>query len=242
MPGVAPDQQGIGTLLPADRRYAYDVRRVVAQLFDADSVLELRAPRGRAVLTALARLDGRPVGVLASDCRHLGGAINADAADKAADFVALCGRQGLPIVSLIDTPGFMVGPVSEAQGAVRRMSRLFAEGVQAPVPWLAVFLRRGYGLGAMALAGGSFARPAYAVSWPSGEFGGMGLEGAVKLGYRRELEAIADPEARQRRFDALLAEAYERGRATEMAAHLELDAVIEPERTRAVLTAVLGAD
>ncbi|MCK5769917.1 carboxyl transferase domain-containing protein [Algiphilus sp.] len=240
--GVAPDQQGIGALLPADRRYAYDVRRIVAQLFDADSVLELRAARGRAVLTALARLDGRPVGVLASDCRHLGGAIDAEAADKVADFVALCGRQGLPIVSLIDTPGFMVGPESEAQGAVRRMSRLFAEGVQAPVPWLAVFLRRGYGLGAMALAGGSFARPAYAVSWPSGEFGGMGLEGAVKLGYRRELEAITDPEARQRRFDALLAEAYERGRATEMAAHLELDAVIEPERTRAVLTAVLGAD
>ena len=236
----AHEQAGIGGLLPGDRRYAYEVRRILERLFDREDLLELRAGYGRAVVTALARIGGRPVGVLASDCRHLGGAIDAEAADKAADFIALCGRSGLPIVSLVDTPGFMVGPDSEDEGAVRRMARLFAEGAQAPVPWVAIFLRRGYGLGAMALAGGSFSRPAYAAAWPAGEFGGMGLEGAVKLGYRKELEAIADAQQRQQRFDELLAQAYERGRATEMAAHLELDAVIAPEATRDTVLAVLS--
>jgi acetyl-CoA carboxylase carboxyltransferase component len=238
--GEAHEQAGIGGLLPSDRRYAYEVRRILERLFDRADLLELRAGYGRAVVTALARLGGRPVGVLASDCRHLGGAIDAEAADKAADFIALCGRSGLPVVSLVDTPGFMVGPDSEDEGAVRRMARLFAEGAQAPVPWVAIFLRRGYGLGAMALAGGSFSRPAYVAAWPAGEFGGMGLEGAVKLGYRKELEAIADVQQRQQRFDELLAQAYERGRATEMAAHLELDAVIAPEATRDTVLAVLS--
>ncbi|WP_043769391.1 carboxyl transferase domain-containing protein [Algiphilus aromaticivorans] len=238
--GEAHEQTGIGGLLPSDRRYAYEVRRILERLFDRADLLELRAGYGRAVVTALARLGGRPVGVLASDCRHLGGAIDAEAADKAADFIALCGRSGLPVVSLVDTPGFMVGPDSEDEGAVRRMARLFAEGAQAPVPWVAIFLRRGYGLGAMALAGGSFSRPAYVAAWPAGEFGGMGLEGAVKLGYRKELEAIADVQQRQQRFDELLAQAYERGRATEMAAHLELDAVIAPEATRDTVLAVLS--
>ena len=238
--GEAHEQAGIGGLLPSDRRYAYEVRRILERLFDREDLLELRAGYGRAVVTALARIGGRAVGVLASDCRHLGGAIDAEAADKAAGFIALCGRSGLPIVSLVDTPGFMVGPDSEDEGAVRRMARLFAEGAQAPVPWVAIFLRRGYGLGAMALAGGSFSRPAYAAAWPAGEFGGMGLEGAVKLGYRKELEAIADAQQRQQRFDELLAQAYERGRATEMAAHLELDAVIAPEATRDTVLAVLS--
>jgi len=236
-----PAQESVAGLLPADRRYAYDIRRVLTRLADAESLLELRDRFGGAVVTAFARFGGRPVGLLASDCRHLGGALDAEAADKAADFVALCDRFALPIVSLIDTPGFMVGPDSEQQAAARRMPRLFAEGAQARVPWIAIILRRGYGLGAMALAGGSFARPAYAAAWPSGEFGGMGLEGAVKLGYRKELEAIADDQQRQARFDALLAQAYARGRATEMAAHLEIDAVIEPEETRAVIIAALAA-
>lgn len=239
--GAALDQSHIGALLPADRRYAYDIRQLLVQLTDVESLLELRPGYGKAVITAFARFEGRPVGLLASNCRHLGGAIDAEAADKAADFVALCDRFALPVVSLIDTPGFMVGPDSEEQGAARRMPRLFAEGAQARIPWVAIFLRRGYGLGAMALAGGSFARPIYAAAWPTGEFGGMGLEGAVKLGYRTELEAIADPEQRQARFDALLAHAYERGRATEMAAHLELDAVIEAQDTRAVIASALAA-
>lgn len=236
-----PTEDSLAGLLPADRRYAYDIRRVLARLVDDQSLLELRPRYGAAVVTALARFEGRPVGVLASDCRHLGGAVDAESADKAADFVSLCDRFGLPIVSLIDTPGFMVGPESEQQAAARRMPRLFAEGAQARVPWIAIILRRGYGLGAMALAGGSFARPVYAAAWPTGEFGGMGLEGAVKLGYRKELEAIDDPQQRQARFDALLAQAYEQGRATEMAAHLEIDAVIEPQQTRGVINAALAA-
>lgn len=235
------DQSTLGAHMPADRRYAYDMHALLAQLCDTGSVLCLRAAFGRAVICALARIEGRPVGVIASDCRHLGGAIDAEAADKAADFIALCGRFGLPIVSLVDTPGFMVGPDSERQAAARRMARLFAEGAQAPVPWVCVFVRRGYGLGAMALAGGSFRRPVFSAAWPSGEFGGMGLEGAVRLGYRRELEAIEDAVARRKRFDALLAEAYARGRAVEMAAMLEIDAVIAPEDTRAALVSALAS-
>lgn len=235
------DQADIGDKLPGDRRYAYDIRRIIHQLADQDSVLELRASFGSAALCALLRLEGRPVGLIANNCKHLGGAIDAEAADKLADFIALCGRFSLPIVALIDTPGFMVGPDSEAQAAVRRMSRLFAEGAQAPVPWVAIFVRRAYGLGAMAMAGGSFDRPIHAAAWPSGEFGAMGLEGAVRLGYRKQLEAQTDDAARKALFDQLLAAAYAQGQATEMAAYLEIDAVIEPAETRRRIVSALQA-
>lgn len=235
------EQDTVGDVMPPDRRYAYDVRRIVTQLADSDSVLELSAAYGAAVLTSLARIEGRPVGVIASNCRHLGGAVDAEAADKTADFIELCNAFGLPLVSLVDTPGFMVGPDSESDAAVRRMSRLFAAGAQADVPWVAIFLRRAYGLGAMALTGGSFERPLYCASWPSGEFGAMGLEGAVRLGFKKELAAQATEAARQQLFDSLLAAAYEQGKAIEAAAYLEFDAVIEPASTRNVIVQALRA-
>ena len=180
------------------------------------------------------------MGLLANDCKVLGGAVDAEAADKAARFIRLCNSFSIPVLSLCDTPGFMVGPASEEQASVRRMANLFIAGAQTTVPIVAIFLRKGYGLGAMAMAGGSFHRPVYTAAWPSGEFGGMGLEGAVRLGFKKELEAEIDQQAREALFNKLVEEMYQLGKATEAAAHLEIDAVIDPATTRAVISRALA--
>jgi len=229
---VAPDAAALRHALPENRLRVYDVRAVLAGVCDVDSVLELRSGFGRAVVTALARIDGRPVGLLANDPARLGGAIDADASDKAARFMRLCDAHGLPIVSFVDTPGFMVGPDIEAQAQVRHASRMFVAGAHLRVPLLAVVLRKGYGLGAMAMTGGSLHAPSLTIAWPTGEFGGMGLEGAVRLGYRKELEAVPEGPEREALFDSLVAAAYERGTAINMAAMLEIDGVIDPADTR----------
>lgn len=228
------------TLLPNNRRMAYDVRKVVKTICDDGSVLETRSGYGRAIMTAFARIAGRPVALIASDCRHLAGAIDAEASDKCSDFLTIAYRWQLPVVSLIDTPGFMVGPDSEAAGAPRSMGNLFNVTAQLKQPWVAIFLRRGYGLGAMAMAGGSFARPVLTASWPQGEFGGMGLEGAVKLGFSKELAALPEGPEREARFNELLDVMYQKGRAIEAASYLELDAVIDPADTRRVIDAALS--
>ncbi len=235
----ACDQAALSSLMPANRRYAFDVRQILKHLFDVESFIETRPDMGRAIVTGLARIEGRAVAVLASDCRHLGGAIDGESATKAAALYQLAERWRLPVVSFIDTPGFMVGPDSEAEGAPRLMSDLFIAGATLTQPIVAVFLRRAYGLGAMAMTGGSFEVPRYAISWPQGEFGAMGLEGAVQLGFRQELAEAPDEASRQALFDKLLAEMYEKGRATEAASYLEIDAVIQPEDTRAAIVAAL---
>jgi acetyl-CoA carboxylase carboxyltransferase component len=235
------DQSVLAALLPADRRYAYHVRKVIETLADGSSFIELTPGFGGAIITGFLRIEGLPIGLLASDCRVLGGAIDAEAAEKAARFLRLCSSHGLPVLSLCDTPGFMVGPASEEQAAVRHMSDLFVAGAQLEVPLVAIFLRKAYGLGAMAMAGGSFAEPVYAAAWPTGEFGGMGLEGAVRLGFRKELAAEADPDKRDALFNSLLGEMYEKGRATEAALHLEIDAVIDPADTRRHISRALAA-
>jgi len=235
------EQSALDGLLPADRRYSYHIRKAIEILADTGSFLEMTAGFGGAIVTGFMRLEGRPLGLLASDCRVLGGAIDADASEKAARFLRLCSSQGLPILSLCDTPGFMVGPASEEQAAVRRMSDLFVAGAQLDVPLVAIILRKAYGLGAMAMAGGSFAESLYTAAWPNGEFGGMGLEGAVRLGYRKELESEPDPQKREALFDALVATLYEKGRAVEAAAHLEIDAVIAPSETRDRVSRALAA-
>jgi acetyl-CoA carboxylase carboxyltransferase component len=235
----AEDQRVLRTLVPENRLRVYDVRRVVEALMDQDSVLELRAGFGVAMITALARIEGLPVGVIANDPKHLGGAIDGDAADKASDFMALCSNFGIPLVFLCDTPGFMVGPEAEETGLVKRAARLFTTGAKLEVPFCTIVLRKGYGLGAQSMAGGSFKAPSFTISWPTGEFGGMGLEGAVKLGFRKELEAVADPEERAKMFEQMVALAYERGKAINMAEHFEIDAVIDPIDTRRwILSAV----
>jgi len=237
----APDPQALRHVLPENRVRSYDMRDVLHGVADEGSLLELRAGFGIGVFTVLARIDGRPVGLLASNPAHLGGAIDADAADKAARFLQLCNTHGLPIVSLIDTPGFMVGPDIEAQAQVRHVSRMFVQAAHLRVPVFAVVLRKGYGLGAMAMAAGGFHAPVFTAAWPSGEFGGMGLEGAVRLGYRKELEAVPEGPAREALFQQLVAQQYERGQATNMASALEIDAVIDPADTRRWLSLGLAS-
>jgi acetyl-CoA carboxylase carboxyltransferase component len=218
--------------LPDKRVRSYDMRRVMRLVSDTDSLLELRAGFGEGIFTALARIEGRPVGLLASNPAHLGGAIDADAADKAARFMQLCNAHGLPLVSLVDTPGFMVGPEAEAHAQVRHVSRMFLAAAHLRVPFLAVVLRKGYGLGAMAMTGGGFHAPLATAAWPSGEFGAMGLEGAVRLGYRKELGAVPEGDGREALYRELVERQYAGGSAINMAATLEIDAVIDPADTR----------
>jgi acetyl-CoA carboxylase carboxyltransferase component len=235
------DQAALRDMVPENRRRTYPVRRIIETLADEDSFMELRPAFGQCVVTGFMRLEGRPVGLIANDCMRLSGAVDSASSDKAARFVQLCDAYELPIVSLIDTPGFMVGPESEEEAAVRRMSRLFVSAANATVPIVAIFLRRGYGLGAMAMAGGGFHSPVYSASWPTGEFGGMGLEGAVRLGFKKELEAVEDEAEREKLYEYLLAIMYELGKATEAAAHLEIDAVIDPADTRKVILRALSS-
>jgi acetyl-CoA carboxylase carboxyltransferase component len=230
--GPTPDQRLLRQLIPEQRKRAYDVRRVLHTLCDEDSVLELRRGFGPGMLTALARVDGRALGVVANDPTHLGGAIDADGADKAARFLGLCDAFELPVLFLCDTPGFMVGPAAERTATVRHFARLFLAGSNLSVPTGTIVLRKGYGLGAQAMAGGGFKSPLFTVAWPTSEFGGMGLEGAVRLGMRRELEAIEDEAERERVFQATVAAAYEHGRGVNMAAYGEIDDVIDPADSR----------
>jgi acetyl-CoA carboxylase carboxyltransferase component len=231
-PGTVPDQELLREAIPEQRKRVYEIRRVVAGLFDEGSVLELRSGFGAGMLTALARVDGRPLGVIANDPMHLGGAIDADGADKAARFLQLCDAFELPVLFLCDTPGFMVGPAAERTATVRHFSRMFLTGANLSVPTGTIVLRKGYGLGAQAMAGGGFKAPLFTVAWPTSEFGAMGLEGAVRLGMRRELEAIEDEQERERAFEATVAAAYERGRGVNMAAYGEIDDVIDPADSR----------
>ena len=228
----AADQRKLRQLVPENRRQAYEVRAVIETLADSGSVLELRREFGLGVITALVRIEGRPMGLIANNPRHLGGAIDAPASDKMARFLQLCDAYGLPIVSLCDTPGFMVGPESEKSAMVRHVSRLFVIGASLKVPFMTVVLRKGYGLGAQAMTGGHFHSPLFTIAWPTGEFGAMGLEGAVRLGLAKQLEAIKDPEARDKMFRQAVAALYERGKAISTASYLELDNVIDPADTR----------
>lgn len=234
-----PDQRALRQAIPEDRLRVYDIRKVIAGLADTDSVLELRAGWAPGMVTALARIEGRPVGLMANNPAHLGGAIDSDGADKAARFLQLCDAFDLPVVSLCDTPGFMVGPEAERTAQVRHFARMFVVGGSVTVPYVTVILRKGYGLGAQAMAGGSFRVPALTVAWPTGEIGGMGLEGAVRLGFRRELDAEPDEDSRQQMEERLIAAAYRNGKALNAATHFEVDDVIDPTTTRERVLAVL---
>ena len=235
----APDPRQARHVVPENRLRAYDVHHAIDSVADVGSVLELRADYGVGVVTALVRVEGVAFGLLANSSHHLGGAIDAEAADKIADFLMLCESAGLPIISLCDTPGFMVGPDAEVDAAVRRMSRLFIVGARLTVPFGLIILRKGYGLGAMAMAGGSFHAPEFTIAWPTGEIGGMGLEGAVRLGFSKELAAVADPIERQNLFDKLVEAAYQHGKALTSATTFELDDVIDPADTRGWIVRLL---
>jgi acetyl-CoA carboxylase carboxyltransferase component len=235
----APPPEAAREVVPLNRRQAYDVRAAVRAIADVGSVLELRAGFGLGMVTALIRVEGKPLGVIANNPTHLAGAIDADGADKAARFMQLCDAHDLPLLMLCDTPGIMVGPESEQQATVRKASRLFVLGASITVPFGTIVLRKGYGLGAQAMAGGSFKAPLFCISWPTGEFGGMGLEGAVRLGYRKELEAIDDPAEQERVFQEMVDRMYEHGKALNAASHFEIDDVIDPADSRRWITTLL---
>ncbi len=234
------DQRLLRTVVPQNRVRAYDIRRAVEVIFDTGSVLELRAGFGVGMITSLARLEGMPVGVLANNPLHLGGAIDSQGADKAARFLQLCDAFHLPVIVLCDTPGFMVGPDAERTAQVRHFSRMFVAAGAMAVPNVTIILRKGYGLGAMAMAAGSFRSPVSTVSWPTGELGPMGLEGAVRLGFARELASVADPSEREELFASMVQAAYENGKALNVATYMEIDDVIDPAATRAQIVNVLS--
>ena len=235
------DQRMLRSAIPEQRLRAYDMGALLETLVDEDSLLELRRGFAPGMRTALGRIEGRPVGIVANDPTHLGGAIDSDGADKAARFMQLCEAHGLPIVFVCDTPGFMVGPEAEATGQVRHVSRMFVAGAALTVPFCTVVVRKAYGLGAQAMAGGSFRSPLAVISWPSGELGGMGLEGAVRLGFRRELDAIEDPVEREALFASMVEMAYEHGKALNVASSFEIDDVIDPADTRVRIVEILRA-
>ena len=235
------DQRELRWRVPENRLRAYDIHAVIGGLADEGSVMELRAAYAPGMVTALVRIEGRPMGLIANNSRYLGGAINPQGSDKAARFMQLCDAHCLPMLSLCDTPGFMVGPAIEEEAMVRRCCRMFVTAANLTVPFMAVVLRKGYGLGSMAMAGGSFRAPMFAVSWPSGEFGGMGLEGAVRLGFKKELAAITDVAGRDAEFSRRVHEMYERGQALHAAAQLEIDSVIDPADTRRWITRNLAS-
>lgn len=228
----AADQRRLRDLIPENSKRAYNVRTVIKALADTDSFLELRPKFGLGIITGFIRVEGRPFGLIANNCLHMAGAIEAEGADKAARLMQICEAHGLPILSLCDTPGFMVGPEIEKRAQVRHVCRMFVIGSHLTVPYFTVVLRRGYGLGAMAMARGGFHESFFTAAWPTGEFGAMGIEGAIKAGFKKELAAIEDPVQREKLYEELVAQLYKRGKAVNMASYLEIDSVIDPADTR----------
>ncbi len=226
------DQTKLRNIIPEQRRRGYDIRTVIKTLADKDSFLELRPKFGPTMITGFIRIEGKPFGLIANNCLFMAGAIESEGADKAARLMQICNAHGLPVLSLTDTPGFMVGPEIEKTAQVRHVCRMFLNGAHMKVPFFTVFLRRGYGLGAMAMAKGGFHEPMFTIAWPTGEFGGMGLEGAIKTAFKKELEAIEDLQKRNELYESLLGKLIEKGKAISTAEYLEIDAVIDPAETR----------
>jgi acetyl/propionyl-CoA carboxylase alpha subunit/acetyl-CoA carboxylase carboxyltransferase component len=226
------DQRLLRRAIPENRVRVYDIRQLIETLADTGSMLELRPKFGATMIAALIRIEGRPMGVIANNPKVLGGAIDSNGSDKAARFLQICEAFDIPVLSLSDTPGIMVGPEIEKTALVRHCSRLFIIGANLTVPLFSVVLRKSYGLGALAMTGGSYPASLFAVAWPTGEFGGMGLEGSVKLGYRNELAAITNPAERKAKFEEMVAAAYEHGKALNQAATYHIDEVIDPKDTR----------
>ena len=238
---TAPDQRRMRHIVPENRLRTYEVRDVIRTLADEGSMLELRRDFGRTLVTALIRLEGRTVGVMANDPKHLSGAVDSDGSDKGARFMQLCDAYDFPVVNLCDTPGIMVGPEAEKTALVRHAARMFLTSCNMTVPYFTIVLRKAYGLGQSAMAGGNYRAPYFYVSWPTGEFAPMGIEGQVKLGFRAELAAIADPKERLAFFEAKVAQAYEAGKALNRSTNFMIDDVIDPAETRAWVVNMLAA-
>ncbi|MDA1148243.1 MAG: carbamoyl-phosphate synthase large subunit, partial [Chloroflexi bacterium] len=236
---VEPDQRVMRRIVPENRLRVYDIRQVIDTLADEGSVLEIRKGFGFGMVTSFIRVEGRPVGVVANNPAHIGGAIDADAADKGARFMQICDAFDIPVLFLCDTPGIMVGPEVEKTALVRHANRMFVVGANLDVPFFTIIIRKAYGLGAIAMGGGNFLQPLYSVAWPTGEFHGMGIEGSVKLGYRKELAAIEDPEERLRAYEERVAQAYEDGKALNRASLFGIDDAIDPADSRRWLAGLM---
>lgn len=235
------DQRELRNCIPENRLRIYDIRLILNIIVDKDSLLELRESFGRGMITALGRIQGKAVGIIANNPAFLSGAIDSDGADKISRFMQLCDAFEIPLISFCDTPGIMVGPDAEKSALVRHAARMFVTSASISVPLFTVVLRKGYGLGAQAMAGGSFKTPAFTISWPTGEFGGMGLEGAVRLGYKKELDAIADEQDRKNMFNQKVDELYQNGKAVNYATAFEIDGVVDPADTRRWIVSGLNA-
>ena len=233
------DQNQLNSLIPENRKYAYDVTKILNLVFDENSVLELRGGFAKNMVTAFARIEGKPLGIIANSTKHLGGAIDGNASDKASRFLQLCNAFNLPIISFCDTPGFMVGPDHEKLALVRKTSRLFINGANLKTPIITIVLRKAYGLGAMAMAGGNFHQSYMTLSWQTGEFGPMGLEASVELGFKKELDNTSSETERKKLYDHLVSQAYEKGKAINAASKLEIDEVIDPKETRSRISNAL---
>jgi acetyl-CoA carboxylase carboxyltransferase component len=242
-PGVCPDQRRLRHLVPEDRRRAYDIRPIIDTIADEGSVLELRGGYGHGVVTSLVRIEGRAVGVVANNPMHLSGAVDGDGADKATRFMQLCDNFGIPVLNLCDTPGIMVGPEAEKQALIRRTCNMLVAGANLRVPVFTIIVRKFYGLGMIAMMGGAFKAPIFTVAWPTGEYGAMGLEGAVRLAYKKEFEAIEDPAERQALYERRVEEMYQDGKALKKASSYDFDDVIDPAESRKwILHALYSSD
>ncbi len=229
---TAPDQRRLRHIVPENRLRLYDMREIVHTIADEGSVLEIREQFGIGIITALIRVEGRPMGVIANNPHHLAGAIDSDGSDKGARFLQLCDAFDIPVLSLMDCPGMMVGPDVEATALVRHCARMFNTGANLSVPLFGVVVRKAYGLGVQAMCGASALVGFFTVAWPTAEFAGMNIEGSVKLGYRKELIAIDDPEERIQTYEKMVGRAYENAKAVNAAAGGGLDDVIDPAETR----------
>ncbi|MGE5502248.1 MAG: acyl-CoA carboxylase subunit beta, partial [Ignavibacteriales bacterium] len=231
-PGDCPDQHRLRHLVPEDRRRAYDIRPIIETLADEGSVFELRGGFGHGIVTAFIRIEGKALGIVANNPMHLAGAVDGDGSDKATRFLQLCDNFGIPVLHLCDTPGIMVGPESEKTALMRRSCNLLVAGANLRVPAFTIIVRKFYGLGMIAMMGGAFKAPIFTVAWPTGEYGAMGLEGAVRLAYKKELEAIEDPAERKRVYDERVEEMYQEGKALQKASSYDFDDVIDPADSR----------
>jgi acetyl/propionyl-CoA carboxylase alpha subunit/acetyl-CoA carboxylase carboxyltransferase component len=228
----AHDQRALRHAVPEDRKRLYDMRCIAHTIADTGSVLELREKFGIGIITAFARIEGRPIGIIANNPHHLAGAIDSDGSDKGARFLHLCDAFDIPVLNLIDCPGIMVGPQHECTALVRHCARLFNVGANMTAPLFTVVVRKAYGLGAQAMLGAGALVGFFAVAWPTAEFAGMNIEGAVKLGYRKELAAITDPEARLAEFERRTRAAYDEAKAVNAVTGGGIDDVIDPAETR----------
>ncbi|MXX81185.1 MAG: ATP-grasp domain-containing protein [Chloroflexi bacterium] len=229
---TAPDQRRLRHIVPENRLRLYDMREIIDTIADEGSVLEIREKFGIGIITAFIRVEGHPIGVIANNPHHLAGAIDSDGSDKGARFLQLCDAFDIPVLSLMDCPGMMVGPDVEATALVRHCARMFNTGANLSVPLFGVVVRKAYGLGVQAMCGASALVGFFTVAWPTAEFAGMNIEGSVKLGYRKELIAIEDSEERIETYERMVDRAYHNAKAVNAAAGGGLDDVIDPAETR----------